>query len=182
MARKIYQLKVTLKNIRPPIWRRFQVEDDLTFYQLHTVLQTVMGWYDAHLHSFDINGLQLTDAETLAMGWGDGKDDQKVRLSQYLRHEKQKFRYVYDFGDDWEHEVLLEKILTIEEGVFYPRCIKGKRECPPEDCGGVWGYQEILEILKDKNHSEYETYAEWIGEDFDSEHFDLVEINDMLQL
>ncbi len=177
---QIYQFKVTLKGIRPPIWRRFQVTDDLTFYQLHRVLQDVMGWYDAHLHLFDLNGWQITDAETLAEGWNDGEDEQKVRLKKHIRQEGQKFRYVYDFGDSWEHEVLLEKILPVEAGVQYPRCLKGKRACPPEDCGGPWGYEDLLAALADKKHPDHKMYLEWLGGGFDPEEFDLEEINEML--
>ena len=178
---EIYQFKVTLRGIRPPIWRRFQVTDDLTFYQLHRVLQDVMGWYGGHLHLFDLNGFQITDAETLAEGWNDGVDEEKARLKRYVRQEGQKFRYAYDFGDDWDHEVLLEKILPVEAGVVYPRCLKGKRACPPEDCGGVWGYEELLEILADPEHAEHATYMEWMGDEFDPEAFDLEELNEILE-
>ena len=182
MAKKqIYQLKVTLRGIRPPIWRRFQVTDDLTFYQFHRVLQEVMGWYDYHLHAFDLGGWQITDVETLAEGWDDGEDEQKARLNKYLHQEGQKFRYEYDFGDSWEHDVLLEKILPVETDAQYPRCLKGKRACPPEDCGGVWGYVELLEALADENHSEHEMYLESVGDEFDPEEFDLEGVNELLR-
>ena len=182
MAKKIYQFKVTLHGIRPPIWRRFQVYDNLTFYEFHHVIQTVMmGWHGGHLHSFDVGGLQITDAETLSMGWGDGEDENNARLNQYVLHEKQKLRYEYDFGDGWEHQLLLEKILPVEADTHYPRCLKGKRNCPPEDCGGVWGYATMLEALADKNHSEHKMYAEWVGDDFDAEEFDLEWINELLE-
>jgi len=182
MAKKqIYQFKVTLRGIRPPIWRRFQVTDDLTFYQFHRVLQDVMGWYDGHLHLFDLNGWQITDAETLAEGWSDGENEQKAHLKKHLHQEGQKFRYEYDFGDSWEHDVLLEKILPFDPDTHYPRCLKGKRACPPEDCGGVWGYAELLEALADENHSEHEMYVEWIGDEFDAEEYDLEGINELLK-
>ena len=177
MKQKIYQFKVTLRGIRPPIWRRFQVYDDLTFYQLHRVLQEVMGWYDSHLHLFDFHGWQITDAETLAEGWNDGEDGQKVKLKKHFTAEGQKCRYEYDFVDGWEHELLLEKILPVEPGVFYPRCLKGKRACPPEDCGGVWGYADLLEALAKADHPGREDYLEWLGDDFDPEEFDLEAIN-----
>jgi len=180
MSRKIYQFKVTLRGLRPPIWRRFQVHDDLTFYQFHRVLQGVMGWYDGHLHAFDVGGWQITDKETLDEGWSDGEDERKAKLNKFVRQEGQKFRYEYDFGDSWDHDILLEKILPVEAGVFYPRCLKGKRACPPEDCGGVWGYEELLEALSDENHPEHEEYNDWIGE-IDPEEFDLEAINDILQ-
>ncbi|MCP4421810.1 MAG: plasmid pRiA4b ORF-3 family protein [Chloroflexi bacterium] len=180
MTKKVYQFKVTLRGIRPPIWRRIQVYNNLTFYEFHRVLQRVMGWYDAHLHLFDVGGRYITDAETLASGWGDGKDEDTTFLNQHVRREKQKIRYVYDFGDSWEHDLLLEKILPIEPDVHYPRCLKGKRACPPEDCGGMWGYESLLEALADETHSEHESYLEWMEGGFDSEAFDLKKINEAL--
>ena len=181
MAEKqIYQFKVTLRGIRPPIWRGFQVTDHLTFYQLHRVLQEVMGWYDGHLHAFDLNGFQITDAETLAEGWNDGEDERKATVKKHVHRKGQKFRYEYDFGDSWDHEVLLEKVLPVEADAHYPRCLKGKRACPPEDCGGIWGYEDLLKILADKKHPEYDTYFEWVGGELDPEAFDLEEINEIL--
>lgn len=177
----VYQFKITLEGIRPPIWRRFQVQSDITFYELHRVLQAVMGWYNAHLHLFDLGGLIVTDAETLAESWEDGVDEQQARLPQYVRQEGQKLRYEYDFGDSWEHELLLEKILPAEASVRYPRCLEGKRACPPEDCGGVWGYADLLEAMADESHPEREMYLEWLGGELDPEAFDLAEINEILQ-
>lgn len=104
----------------------------------------------------------------------------KARLKKHMRREGQKFRYEYDFGDGWEHEVLLEKILPVAAGVQYPRCLKGKRACPPEDCGGAWGYEDLLKALADKNHPDHEMYLEWLGGEFDPEEFDLEWINEML--
>lgn len=177
----VYQFKITLKGIRPPIWRRFQVHSDITFYELHRIIQEVMGWYDGHLHLFDLGGMIITDGETLAEVWEDGVDEQRTRLPQFIRQAGQKLRYEYDFGDGWEHELLLEKILPAEAGVHYPRCLKGKRACPPEDCGGVWGYAGLLEAMADKSHSEREMYLEWLGDEVDPEAFDLAEINETLQ-
>lgn len=181
MTQQIFQFKVTLRDIRPPIWRRFQVYDDLTFYQFHRVLQEVMGWYDAHLHLFNFQGWMITDEETLAEGWEDGDDERKVKLNQRFTAEGQKCRYEYDFGDSWDHELVLEKILPVEPGVFYPRCLKGKRACPPEDCGGAWGYADFLEALADEDHPERDMYLDWLGGEFDPEEFFLEEINDSLE-
>ena len=177
----VYQFKITLKGIRPPIWRRFQVHSDITFYELHRIIQEVMGWYDGHLHLFELGGMIITDGDTLAEVWEDGVDEQRTRLPQFIRQAGQKLRYEYDFGDGWEHELLLEKILPAEAGVHYPRCLKGKRACPPEDCGGVWGYAGLLEAMADKSHSEREMYLEWLGDEVDPEAFDLAEINETLQ-
>lgn len=170
-AKKVYQFKVTLRGIRPPIWRRFQVEDDISFYKLHRIIQEVMGWWNSHLHLFNMNGLMVADAETLTSIWGEGINERE-KIAKYLR-EGQKLRYEYDFGDSWEHDLLLEKILPPEPGVRYPRCIKGKRACPPEDCGGIWGYMMLLEALADENHPEREDYLDWLGEEIDPEEFDL---------
>jgi hypothetical protein len=175
----IYQFKITLNGIRPPIWRRFQVKSDITFHQFHSILQKVMGWYNVHLYHFDLGFTGITDAE-FAAEFDDGIA-QKTKLNRYIREEKDKFRYEYDFGDGWDHTVILEKILPPEKGVRYPRCIKGKRACPPEDCGGVWGYAELLEILADPNNPEHDEYLEWLGGDFDPEAFDLDKINRRLQ-
>lgn len=180
-VKKVYQFKVTLRGLRPPIWRRFQVYSNITFYELHQVIQVVMGWYDSHLHLFDLDGFLITDAETLAEEWVDGANDQKARLNKYLTQEGEKMLYEYDFGDSWEHEVLLEKILPAEPDVYYPRCLKGKRACPPEDCGGVWGYAHLLEVLADKAHPDRKTLLEWLGGDLDPEAFDLAEVNEALQ-
>ena len=162
-AKTIYQFKITLKGIRPPIWRRFQIHSDITFYELHRAVQTMMGWYDGHLHLFDLGGMLVTDAETLAEGWDDGVDERHARLPKYVRQEGQKIRYEYDFGDGWEHELSLEKILPAEPAVFYPRCLKGKRACPPEDCGGLGGYYDLWKILKNPKHKEYRDMLEWLG-------------------
>lgn len=178
---KIYQFKVTLRGIRPPIWRRFQVAGDLTFYELHCVLQEVMGWYGGHLHAFDLNGFQITNAEILSEGWVDGADEEQAVLQKYLGREGQKMHYEYDFGDGWDHEVLLEKILPVEADAQYPRCLKGKRACPPEDCGGVWGYEALLEALANPDSSEHADILEWLEEGFDPEEFDLEGINEILQ-
>ena len=183
MARKqneIYQLKVTLKGIRPPIWRRFQVKSNITFWELHNTIQTVMGWYNAHLHQFFVDGLTITDQETLDWGMDDGVDVTKARLNRYVNYEKQRFIYEYDFGDSWEHVVLVEKIMPAESNVTYPRCLKGKRACPPEDVGGIWGYESFLEVLANPEHEEYDEYMDWLGGELDPEEFDLEEINRML--
>jgi hypothetical protein len=135
-----------------------------------------MGWYDAHLHLFDLGGIIVTDGETLAEVWEDGINERQ-RIDKYLNSEGQKLRYQYDFGDSWDHDLLLEKILLVESGVYYPRCLKGKRACPPEDCGGIWGYEMLLEAMADENHPERAMYLDWLGEEIDPEEFDLEAIN-----
>lgn len=172
--KRVYQLKVTLRDIRPPVWRRIQVTNDMNLQQLHQILQTVMGWYGGHMHEFEVfeysySGPELMDGEVL--------DERKVTLGQLITDEKEKFYYVYDFGDSWEHVILVEKILPLEKGARYPACIAGKRSCPPEDCGGAPGYENLLEILKDPSHPEHEEMFDWLPGDFDSEKFDIESVN-----
>jgi hypothetical protein len=176
---KILQLKIRLEGIRPFIWRKFLVEDSISFHKLHEIIQWVMGWENYHLYEFRVGGLSILEPHEDYMQ--DVTDSRKTRLSHILTIEKQKFGYLYDFGDSWEHMITVEKILEKASSKKYPVCITGKRACPPEDCGGIWGYQELLEIRKDKNHPEYEErIVEWLGEDFDPEHFDVDEINKSL--
>lgn len=180
----IYQIKVTLRGSKPPIWRRIQVASDTTLAKLHRILQVVMGWQDAHLHQFIVNDTYYGQLEHLGSDLFPGletKNEKKAKLEQVAPWEKAKFIYEYDFGDSWEHELLVEKILSPVEGQHYPVCLKGKRACPPEDVGGVWGYADFLEALQDPEHPDHEDLREWIGGSFDPEAFDLEEINQRLQ-
>ena len=172
-AGTIYQFKVTLKNIEPPIWRRFQVRRNITFRELHNTLQVIMGWQDYHLHLFQVESLTVTDPETLAEWDRDGAPDNAAQLDKIVKQEGATFVYEYDFGDSWEHELVLEAILRAEETAVYPRCLNGERACPPEDCGGFWGYELFLEALRDPGHEEHDSYLEWVGGSFDPEAFDL---------
>jgi len=181
-SQSVYQLKITLRDIRPPIWRRVQVRSDVTLGHLHWVIQFAMGWTNSHLHSFSIQGVEYSMLmPDLGFDELDMRDEQPVKLSKVIAGEKFKFFYTYDFGDSWEHEVLVEKVLTAEVDIDYPTCIKAKRACPPEDCGGSWGYQEFLEAIKDPEHPEHESLLEWVGGSFDSEDAELDEINLLLK-
>lgn len=176
----IYQIKVTLNDSKPPIWRRILVADTTTLSKLHTILQTVMGWADYHLHMYTINGQIYGDPQDDEYGDMGTKNESLFKLNQLVGRESFKFRYEYDFGDSWLHDLIVEKILPAEEGVHYPVCIAGKRACPPEDSGGIWGYEEILEATANRKHPEHDRYLEWIGENFDPERFDLNEVNERL--
>ncbi len=173
---KIYQIKITLKRISPPIWRRIEVPSDIRLSQLAQIILGAMGWYGGHLMSFEIDGeeYQLDHESVRELG---GILMSKARLDKCLSAPKEKGLFTYDFGDDWEHEVLLEKILDPEPGTIYPRCTAGKRHCPPEDCGGPWGYADILKALKDPENPENEELLEWVEEDFDPEAFDMEGVN-----
>lgn len=176
---KIYQIKVTLRRSKPPIWRRLLVPGDVTLYDLHKIIQAAMGWMNCHLHQFIIGGEYYgIPSED---DWEPMIDERKYRLAEIAPTERSKFIYEYDFGDGWEHDVVVEKILPREPDGKYPYCLKGKRACPPEDVGGIWGYEEFLKAMKDPTHEEHETYVEWWGGIFDPEDFDLERTNRRLQ-
>ncbi len=178
-AESIYQLKITLKDFRPPIWRRVQVKSNITLGKLHQIIQASMGWTNSHLHGFSIGGVEY--GEPLPELELEIKNEQKVKLSKVVTGEKQKFFYTYDMGDSWEHEILVEKVLPHDPLVCYPVCITGKRACPPEDCGGVWGYADFLEAITQPDHPEHESMLEWVGGAFDPDAFILSEVNQLLQ-
>lgn len=176
--RSIYQLKVTLNYIRPPVWRRFLIASTDNLTDLHIVLQIVMGWTGSHLHEFVKDGERygIPDEDFPS----DVHDESKFRIEQVLKQEKAKMRYTYDFGDGWDHDVVLEKILPFETQTKLPTCLKGSRACPPEDVGGSPGYEMFLEAIADPDHPEHDDILEWLGEPFDPEQFDLAEVNHLL--
>lgn len=174
----IYQLKISLRDIKPPIWRRVQVLSSTTLEKLHYIIQETMGWGNCHLHQFIIDGIEY--GQPAPEYDFHVKDEKKVKLAQMLGEEKFKFFYTYDFGDGWDHEILVEKILPYNPKGIYPICLKGKRACPPDDCGGSWGYSEFLEAIQDSSHPEHENMLEWVGGDFKPEAFYLDEINQKL--
>lgn len=142
-----------------------------------------MGWTNSHLHQFIKNRTFYTERMLDDDTWGemDNVDYKKMKISDLLKKEKEKIVYEYDFGDGWEHDVLLEKILPGDDKFKSPVCLAGKMACPPEDCGGVWGYADLLKILKNPKHEEYDSYMEWLGGEFDPEYFDKDEVNKMLR-
>jgi hypothetical protein len=181
----IYQIKIRLKNIRPPIWRRILVPKTYSFQELHTAIQDAMGWDDYHLPEFRVGGVRIEgkgNGLCVDSMWKSYNPNVMtvsatgVKLNEFIKKEKQKFNYIYDFGDQWEHAVVLEKILPAKEGVVYPVCIGGKRACPPEDCGGPCGYEDFLCTISDPENPGYKERMEWAGGEFDPEHFDAKEI------
>jgi len=209
-GRRVLQLKVTLQGVRPPIWRRLAVPADITLGRLHHVLQIAMGWTDSHLHQFTLRDKSLRQSphdivrlieagrfdEVFTATHGmrafvprgpefddleiEGEDEDGVALAQVCRKAKSTLLYEYDFGDGWEHKIVLEKTFDAEGGVQYRVCLKGKRACPPEDCGGAWGYSALLHALADPDHPDHEDMVEWAGE-IDPEEFDLEEVNECLK-
>jgi hypothetical protein len=184
MAKKptqIYQIKVTLDDSHPPIWRRILVPGNTTLLKLHDILQIVMGWEDYHLHMFKVEGLIYGNPADDEYGDLGTINEASYKLSRVIYAEGQRFTYEYDFGDSWDHTLLVEKIFSPQEGVRYPLCLKGKRACPPEDVGGVRGYENFLEAIRDHDHQEHEDYLTWVGGEFDPEAFDMAEINARLR-
>lgn len=172
----IVSLKVTLRGTKPPIWRRLLMPDTMTLDDLHQAIQAAMGWGDCHLHAFDIDGRQYGDRQTI----DDVADENRLTLKGLLKSGVARFAYTYDFGDNWEHTVAIEKTRPAIDGEAYPLCVAGKRACPPEDCGGPWGYQHLLEVLADPDHPDYADQKEWVDEDFTPDHFDTVAANAVL--
>ncbi len=180
---QIYQLKIVLNGSKPPIWRRVLVASDIRLSRLHQVIQRVMGWENYHLHQFVVgkrpNFVFYGELTPEYGNFGPPMENEALtKLNQLLKSAKDNFVYEYDFGDGWEHTILLEKILPPEDGGVYPRCIKGKRACPIEDSGGIWGYENLLNIITDPKNPEYEELLDWVGDDdFDPEYFDLDAVN-----
>ena len=175
----VYQVKVTLEGSKPAIWRRLLVAADTTLGEFHDILQVAMGWHNGHMHDFRIGDESY--GQTGPYGLDDALDEDQVKLSQVVLGAKFKFRYQYDFGDSWSHLILVEKLLEPDPAVAVPSCLKGKRACPPEDCGGIWGYAGFLEAVADPKHPEHKEMTDWAGGSFDPEEFDLEAINAQLK-
>jgi hypothetical protein len=177
-AESAIQFKVALKYIRPPIWRRVLLPDNFTLGQLHEVIQVTMGWHNCHMHSFRIGGAYYTSQSASEMEDMDMENEETVFLGRIVTRARQKFIYEYDFGDSWEHEVVVEKIVPHDPQVQYPVCLHGARACPPEDCGSFPGYMDILEALKaSKKTAEQKELLEWLEDGYDPERFDLAAVN-----
>lgn len=172
---KIYQFMITLEGISPSVWRRLQIPESYSFWDFHVTIQDVMGWKDAHLHAFHI--LNPQTGRMIKIGIPDDEDELayipgwEVPIFSYFSSQHKKARYEYDFGDGWQHAVILEKIVSAAPNQTYPVCLDGARACPPEDCGGVPGYERLLDILKNPGHKEYESTLIWLEEGFDPENF-----------
>ena len=184
--RQSYQIKVLLADIKPPIWRRLVVDSRVPLDALHDVIQVSMGWTDSHMHQFvDRDGVTYSEPyeDNFAPSFGRKMiDESAVLLNEVLKNEKDWLKYEYDFGDGWEHKIILEKIMPQKKNQLPIVCIKGRRACPPEDCGGPWGYKHMLEQLAaPEDDEEYAELLEWLGDDFEPENFDLQETNQILE-
>ena len=168
----VHRLKVTLLEVEPPVWRRLDVPSQIKLSALAGVLEAAVGWYGGHLHGFAVGALAygIPDPD---FGSRTIIDERKVRLGEVLPAVTDRMRWDYDFGDGWEHEVLVEAIEPPDPGVAYPVCRAGMRACPPEDCGGPWGYDDFLVALVDPAHERHEELREWAPPGFDPEAFDI---------
>jgi len=171
MTKEIYQIQICLKRYKPKIWRRILVPPELLLPDLHRIIQTTMGWTNSHLHQFVKDETFYQERTDDNEFWDEQKDVdyRNTKISELLKHEKEQIIYEYDFGDGWDHDIILEKTLPFDDKTEYPVCLVGKLNCPPEDCGGPWGYSNMLEILKQPDHEEYELY------------FNKDEVNDILK-
>ena len=141
-----------------------------------------MGWTNSHLHQFVVDGEYYSQPEFELGEWDlDVKNEKRIKLQALGLRPTERFVYEYDFGDSWDHEIVIEKVLEREAGIRYPRCVAGKRACPPEDCGGVWGYAEFVETIRNPDHPEHESMLEWAGGHFEPDEFDIEEVNQELQ-
>ena len=174
-AAPIYQIKVSLSGAKPPIWRRLELPANTGLAKLHHIIQTAFGWADCHMHVFETayGSFGVADREL------GHRAEAPVSLEQIAPDAGDRLQYTYDFGDDWTHEIVVEKVLDRED-VAYPRCTGGRRAAPPEDCGGIWGYSELLEVLSDPGHPEHDERLEWLGldsaADFQPARFDAAKI------
>jgi Plasmid pRiA4b ORF-3-like protein/Domain of unknown function (DUF1841) len=170
----VYQVKVTLRGAKPPIWRRLRLPAATTLAQLHQVIQVAFGWEDAHLHAFEVGGRRYSRPDFEL--WDEAADEDKARLRDLAARPGTRLRYTYDFGDSWEHDVRVEDILP-SDGLPHAVCLTGRRAGPPEDCGGVWGYAELCDILADPDHPDHAERVDWLGHPYDPAAFDKDAVN-----
>ncbi len=177
----IFQLKIMLSGSNPAIWRRFLVDSRVRLSQLHDIIQILMGWENSHLHQYRQRNIIYSEPiDDMDETFGSKYimlDESDYRLNQVLTKLKDKIIYEYDFGDSWDHELVLEKFIGMDKNINYPVCLEGAMACPPEDCGGIGGYYDMLEIIKDPENSEYENMMDWLGGEFDANEFNLVSVN-----
>ena len=175
------QFKITLKDTKPPVWRRIQVPGDYTFWDLHVAIQDSMGWLDSHLHLFEVYNRGKHRAEYIGIpdeefAGGETLPGWEVPVATLFPSSDTRASYSYDFGDGWEHTIVLEKVLARDADAEYPRILAGRRRCPPEDCGDPWGYRDFLTAISDPNHEQHAEMLEWVGGTFDPDDFDPAEV------
>jgi hypothetical protein len=180
MAKELYQIKITLDGIEPEIWRKFIVDSSTSLDEFHDIIQIVMGWENYHLYGFYINGLEYSPADDFLYLEQNAEDATSIKLKEFGFKKNDEFQYIYDYGDSWEHTIKIEKIYEPEEGSLAPICIDGARNCPPEDCGSIYGYKNILNAIKKPTTKAAKELLEWLGDNYDPEEFNIDEINKWL--
>lgn len=178
MPRDIYQLRVALADVEPAVWRRVLVPGGYTLDRVHRVIQIAMGWHDVHLHSFEIDGDQYGEPDP--EGELVLRDELDARLDA-VAGKGSRFGYTYDFGDWWEHEIVVEEVSAAQPGVRYPCCVDGERACPPEDIGGPTEYRELLDALADPAHPRRAVLTAWVSDRFDPDAFDPGRVSTLLR-
>lgn len=177
--RRVLQFMIILRDSEPVIWRRIQIPSDYNFWDLHVAIQDAMGWQDYHLHQFQIKGKRkrieafigipdfrkIQEFKEVIPGW-------EIPVKEHFNDLGVTAKYLYDYGDDWYHTVILEGYILNDSQVKYPVIVGGERPCPPEDCGGIWGYKNLIKTLSNPKNEEYEALKEWVGEDWSPEKFD----------
>lgn len=178
-VREIFQIKVTLLGSDPEIWRRLLVPAGITLAALHNVLLVAMGWDGSHMHEFrkgkQFYGMPNPDERFFDLS--RTINDRKVRLDEVLLRSGSKFVYTYDMGDSWEHSIVLEKRLPVDPNLKYPACLGGERACPPEDCGGIPGYYDLLEARRDPTDPRHAELLGWVGQEWNPDAFSLDDVN-----
>lgn len=189
-SNEVLQFKITLNDSQPRIWRRIQVPSDYTFFELYCAIEDAMGWAGGHLHAFyidtrakggkDIITIEFPNPEYDDFPRWDIRDERKEQVADYFGKVMKQCTYCYDMGDSWDHTILFERLISREDKVSYPRCVAGENACPPEDCGGVWGYEDLQKIIQDPNHPERAEMVDWLciddPEDFKPDEFTLSDV------
>ena len=185
---KYYEIKVSIRDTHPPVWRRLQIPEGITFHELNAIIQLAFDWCGYHAYNFEVGATlhdmgMFIELPELDDGWGDyeTKNSKKEKIDKYFKEYK-RMKYTYDFGDDWIHDIIIEKTIETDNKLTKPICIKAKMADLPEDCGGPYGYEELLDILSDKNNERYNEMREWVDGGFtnwydDREYVDIEDIN-----
>lgn len=181
LGKSAFQLKLSLVGAKPPIWRRLLVKDDTDLHRLHLIIQDAMGWRNCHLYQFEIDEARYAEPFEDDFVEDDQEPASKTRLGDLDLREGDSFVYNYDFGDDWYHEIEIEQVAPVEKNGEFPRCLAGRRACPPEDCGGIHGYDSMLSALRSRSHPERAQWLEWIGRNWDPEAFDCEAVDQLLR-
>jgi hypothetical protein len=181
----VLQLRIALERHEPEIWRRVLVPADVPLDRLHLILQAAMGWTNTHMHQFRIGGADYGSHLDDEDDWPDDELDDELDEVEFsladLVGVGDRFAYEYDFGDAWEHEVVVEKATTVQPVLKFAVCLDGANACPPEDCGGSAGYTDLLAVLADPRHAEHEDASAWVGAGFDPGSIELAAVNAALQ-